>query len=277
MASFCGVCGASTAGGKFCPKCGSPQTPVRATPAPRRVGSPTIKAVFIILAVMLLMGVTGVIGALYWAKGKVEEAARSNGAASLREGAATLRADAAKLREAVSSAANAEPTHAGCDLLSKEKVAALLHAPVARAEGNDAGDIKEFCDYWSNKNDTAQDSKKTSDEPSASSKDGPITIKDLQDLAKNVSASDDAHTPLLEVQVFRGTAKVALLSLKTASLLTGQTEQTPEGPWDEAYFGPFDALLFVRKGNNGLMLKLHRVSDPREKALALAEAMIASI
>jgi hypothetical protein len=226
---------------------------------------------------MLLMGVTGVIGALYWAKGKVEEAARSNGAASLREGAATLRADAAKLREAVSSAANAEPTHAGCDLLSKEKVAALLHAPVARAEGNDAGDIKEFCDYWSNKNDTAQDSKKTSDEPSASSKDGPITIKDLQDLAKNVSASDDAHTPLLEVQVFRGTAKVALLSLKTASLLTGQTEQTPEGPWDEAYFGPFDALLFVRKGNNGLMLKLHRVSDPREKALALAEAMIASI
>jgi hypothetical protein len=224
---------------------------------------------------MLLMGLAGVIGALYWAKGKVEEAAHSNGAASLREGAATLREDAAKLREAVSSAANAGPTHAGCDLLSKEKVAIILHAPVARAEGNDAGDIKEFCDYWSNTNDTAPDSKKTSDEPPASSKDGPITLKDLQDLAKNVSAADNAHTPLLEVQVFRGTAKVALLSLKAASLLTGQNaNQTPAGPWDEAYFGPFDALLFVRKGNDGLMLKLHRVSDPREKALALAQGMI---
>ncbi len=223
------------------------------------------------------MGLTGVLGALYWAKGKVEEAAHSNGAASLREGAATLREDAAKLREAVNSAANAEPTHAGCDLLSKEKVAALLHAPVARAEGNDAGDIKEFCDYWSNKNDESQDSKKTSDEPPASSKDGPITLKDLQDLAKNVAASDEAHTPLLEVQVFRGTAKVALLSLKTASLFTGQKQQSIEGPWDEAYFGPFDALFFVRKGNDGLMLKLHRVSDPREKALALARVMIGSV
>jgi hypothetical protein len=225
---------------------------------------------------MLLMGLTGVLGALYWAKGKVEEAAHSNGAASLREGAATLREDAAKLRDAVNSAANAEPTHAGCDLLSKEKVAALLHASVARTEGNDAGDIKEFCDYWSNKSEDSHDSKKIGDEPPASTKDGPITIKDLQELAKSVS-SDDAHTPLLEVQVFRGTAKVALLSLKTASLFTGQKEQTLEGPWDEAYFGPFDALLFVRKGNQGLMLKLHRVSDPRDKALALAQAMIAAI
>jgi hypothetical protein len=226
---------------------------------------------------MLLMGLIGVIGALYWAKGKVEEAAHSNGAASLREGAATLREDAAKLRDAVNSAANAEPTHAGCDLLSKEKVAALLHASVARTEGNDAGDIKEFCDYWSNKNDNSQDSKKTSDEPPNSSKDGPITLKDLQEMAKNVSASDDAHTPLLEVQVFRGTAKMALLSLKTASLFTGQKQQSIEGPWDEAYFGPFDALLFVRKGNDGMMLKLHRISQPREKALALAQAMVAAI
>jgi hypothetical protein len=220
---------------------------------------------------MLLMGVTGVVGALYWAKGKVEEAAHSEGAESLRAGAATLRDDAAKLRDAVSSVANAQPTHAGCDILSKEKVAAILHAPVARAEGNDAGDIKEFCNYWSTKEAAA------ADRPAPASKDGPATLKDLQDLAKNISAADNAHSPLLEVQVFRGTAKVALLSLKTASLLTGQERQGIDGPWDEAYFGPFDALFFARKGNDGLMLKLDHVPQPRTKALALAEVMVPGI
>jgi hypothetical protein len=180
------------------------------------------------------------------------------------------------LRDAVSSVAKAQPTHAGCELLSKERVAAILHTTVARAEGNDAGDLKEFCDYWS-KNADAQDGKRTRDENPFTDKDGQITLKDLQDLARSVSAGDDAHKPLVEVQVFRGTAKVALLSLKTASLFTGQKAQSIDGPWDEAYFGPFDALLFVRKGDDGLMLSLHRVLEPHEKALALAQEMAGGI
>jgi hypothetical protein len=229
MAKYCGVCGTSIGGGKFCPKCGAPQTQARTAPA--RNGFPTIKAVFVILALMLLMGVAGVLGALYWAKGKVEEAAHSEGAESLRAGAATLRDDAAKMRDAVSSAANAEPTRAGCDILSKEKVAAILHSPVASVQGNDAGDIKEYCNY----------------------------------------------TPFLEVQAFRGTAKVALISLKAASLVTGQEHESIQGPWDEAYFGPFDSVFFVRTGNNGLMLKLTHIPHPREKALALAQAMLKNL
>jgi len=272
MANFCGTCGASTGTGKFCPKCGSPQTYVRATPAARQGGFPTIKAVFIILGVMMLMGVTGVVGALYWAKGKVDEAVHSNGAESLREGAASLRVDAAKLRDAVSSATDAQPTHAGCELLGKEKVAAILHSPIAHLEGNDAGDLKEFCDYWSSKSDGAAEHR-----PATALKDGQATLKDLQDLARSVESSDNAHAPLLELQVFRGTAKVALLSLRTASLLTGQKQQSLEGPWDEAYFGPFDAIFFARKGNDGLMLKLEHVPEPRQKALALAQAMIPAI
>jgi hypothetical protein len=227
-------------------------------------GSPTLKTVFIILAVMILLGITGVVGALYWAKGKVEEVAHSSGATNLRE-------SAARLRDAVSSAANAQPTEAGCELLSKEKVARILGVTIARAEGNDAGDMKEFCDYWENGDNTSEE------RPPAPSKDGAATLKDLQDLAKSISASANAHKPPLRVQVFRGTAKVALLSLKTASLFTGREQRTIEGPWDEAYFGPFDELLFVRKGDNGLMLNLHHVPQPREKALALAHAMTAGL
>jgi hypothetical protein len=271
MANFCSTCGASTGGGQFCPKCGSRQTngPRAAyNPAARpsaQGGFPALKSVFIILAAMILLGVAGVVGALYWAKGRVEELSHSSGATSLRA--------------AVSSAANAQPTHAGCELLSDEKASEILNLTVVRAEGNNAGDLKEYCNYWSKESAGDEDSShKSSDESAATvSKDGPATLKDLQDLAKNISASADAHTPLLGVQVFRGTAKVALLSLKTANLVTGQRQGKIAGPWDEAYFGPFDAVLFVRKGDNGLMLDLHHVPEPREKALALAKAMVAGI
>jgi hypothetical protein len=276
MASFCGTCGTPTGGAKFCPKCGSPQTitgQAAYTPAKTaraKSGFPALKAVFIILAAMILLGIAGVVGALYWAKGRVEEIAHSSGAANLRDGAT-------RWREAVSSAAHAQPTEAGCKLLDKQRVSGLLGSTVARAEGNDAGDLKEYCNYWSNESDSNGDSKKAIEEHPASSRDGAATLDDLQDLAKNISIADNAHKPLLAVQVFRGTAKVALLSLKTASLFAGQKQRSIDGPWDEAYFGPFDALLFVRKGDNGLMLDLHHVSQSREKALALARAMVGDI
>ena len=226
---------------------------------------------------MLLMGLAGVIGALYWAKGKVEEAAHSSGAESLRQGAASLRQDAAKLRDAVSSVADAQPTHAGCDMIVKDKVAAILHTRIAHAEGNDAGDIKEFCNYWSTQSDSPAEPSAPAAATAPAPRDGQAALKDLQDLAKSISSSANTHAPLLEVQVFRGTAKVALISLKTASLLTGQNQQSIEGPWDEAYFGPFDEIFFARKGNDGLMLKLDHVSQPRPKALALAEAMMPGV
>jgi hypothetical protein len=212
---------------------------------------------------MILFGVGGVVGAVYWAKNKVEEIAHSG--------------DAASLRDAISSAVKAQPTQAGCDLLSKDQVVAILHAPVARVEGNEAGDLKEFCNYWSEKA-SPDDSKKTPGESSDwSHKDGPATLKDFEDMAKSISRSANGPSPLLGVQVFRGTAKVALISLKTATLFSGQKNKSIEGPWDEAYFGPFDSLLFVRKGENGFMLDLKRVPLPREKGLELANAMVGGI
>jgi hypothetical protein len=269
MSNFCAVCGASIGGGKFCPKCGNPQgaapsRPAQAAFAPAKRGSPTIKAVFIILACMLALGVAGTVGALYWAKGKVEELAHSTNASSFRE--------------AISSAAKSQPTQAGCDLISKERVAQIIGAPVARAEGNDAGEVKEFCNYWSEKTPPGEDSKKISgDSHDSSLKDAPATLKDLQDLANSISASAHGHNPLLGVQVFRGTAKLALISLKTANLFSGQKQRSIDGPWDEAYFGPYDSLLFVRKGDNGFMLDLKRVPQPREKGVELANVLVSGI
>jgi len=271
MTKFCGNCGAATDGGRFCPKCGSPQT--NAVPAaaqtpyvPAKRGSPILKIVLISVVVLFLLGITGVVGAVYYIKGKVHEIAHST--------------NVSNLRDTITSAANAQPTHAGCELLSKEQVAEILDTPVARAEGNEAGDLKEYCDYWSQPSAAGKTIKKTrteDDSPEAASKDLQATLKDLENLAKNVSASANASGPLLAVQVFRGTAKVGLLSVKAASFVTGQKQESVEGPWDEAYFGPSDVLLFVRKGDNGIMLDLHRLPQSHGKGLALAKAMVDGI
>jgi hypothetical protein len=63
----------------------------------------------------------------------------------------------------------------------------------------------------------------------------------------------------------------------TGDLFAGHKAQTMEGPWDEAYFGPFDAVLAVRKGDTGIFLDLSKVAQKREKGEELARAMIAAL
>jgi hypothetical protein len=265
MTKFCGSCGAAMDGGRFCPKCGSPQTVAAPAAARAKPGSPILKIVLVSVALVALLGVGGVVGAFYYVKGKVQEIAHSD--------------TVSNLRDAVSSAAHAQRTHAGCDVLSKESAAEILNTPVVRVEGNEAGDLKEFCNYWSQPKTITKKSPEPQDDdrPDANSKDLQATLKDLENLAKNASASANGNTPLLSVQVFRGTAKVGLLSVKAASFVAGQQQRSVEGPWDEAYFGPSDALLFIRKGDNGVMLDLHGLPQAREKGLTLAKAMVQGI
>jgi len=263
MSNFCDSCGAATGAGRFCRRCGAPIASAgqTATSAPTRNKAPqTVKVVFIILGAMIVLGLGGTVATYYVVKNKFEQIAQANGGTNLSD--------------AISDAGRAQQTHAGCEILSKEKVAEILGSAVARAEGNEAGDIKEYCNYWSKPSDGPAAGKDNSD---AASNDRPATLKDLQDLAKSISASAKGNGPLLVVQIFRGTAKVALVSLKTASVLTGQKQEKVEGPWDEAYFGPFDAVLFVRKGDSGVMLDMHQAPQPREKSLALAKVMMPGI
>jgi hypothetical protein len=269
MSNFCANCGAATGGGKFCPKCGAVQSAAAANaqqayapqgsyvPAPPKRGSSGLKIVVIILAVFVFVGIAGSVGAYYFIKHKVQEVAQSSGAKDWRD--------------AMSSAANAKPTQAGCELISKEKVADILGVTVARAEGNEAGDPKEFCNYYSQAASAADVSKRTDDDDTdGKAKDSQVSMKDLQNLAKKISASS-GYGSLVKVKVFRGTAKIALVGIKTAAAITGKKTETIEGPWDEAYFGPMDALLAVRKGDNGVLIDMSRAPQPRDKALELAK------
>jgi hypothetical protein len=264
MSTFCPSCGAATGGGKFCPKCGSPQgdgAPAASlsqapyAPAPKK--SPVLKVVLITLGVLFLLGVAGAVKVYF----------------VVRDGVREARQELAK-----SKMGSAERTQPGCDLLGKDEVSQILHTPVVRVKGNQAGELREFCNYYSQAN-APSDEDKNADadtDKSAESKDGGPGLKDLGSIAKKISDAS-RHRPLLSAQIYRGNAAAALIGIKTVSRLSGNSEPSIPGPWDEAYFGPQNTTFVIRKGSNGVLLDLTQVEKKREAGLAIAKAMAPSL
>jgi len=263
MSNFCASCGAATGGGRFCPKCGAPQAGAATAssasqmpyaPAPKK--SHFLKIVLIALALLLVLGVAGLIKGFYFIKDRVEDA---------------------KQELAKAKVGPAQQTQAGCDLLSREKAAEILGTTVARVRGNQAGEMMEYCKYYSEAA-AASDADAGDDEnKSAESKDGQQPgLRDLESIAKKISKAAKDR-PLLSTQIYRGNAAAALIGIKTVSRLAGGNEPSVPGPWDEAYFGPKDTTFVVRKGDNGFLLNLARVQDKRAAALEIAKAMAPGI
>ena len=100
--------------------------------------------------------------------------------------------------------------------------------------------------------------------------------KDFQAIARKISA-DASHPSLLSVQIYRGNAAGPVIAIKTVGRLAGNAEPNVPGPWDEAYFGPANQTLAVRKGENGFVLSLTRVANKREAGLELAKAMVSGL
>lgn len=263
MSSFCANCGAATGGGRFCPKCGSPQSgaappSVSQMPyAPARKKSPVLKIVLISLAILFALAIVGAVKGYYFIKDRVEDAKQEYAKAK------------------IGPTQRSEP---GCDLLTKQKAAEILGTTIARVKGNEAGDLREYCNYYSEP--ASPSDAGTSDDDdnkgSAESKDDQTGLKGLESLAKKIS-KDAKDRPLLSAQIYRGNAAAALIGIKTVTRLAGNNEPSIPGPWDEAYFGPKDTTFVVRKGDNGFLLNLTHLEKKREIGLELAKVMVSGI
>ena len=261
MSNFCASCGAGTAGGKFCPKCGSPQvdgaapssSPSQmpyALPAKRK--SPILKIVLVVLALFMVLGAAAVIKGYYFLKDTVREA---------------------KQEMADSKSGPAQETKAGCDLVSKEKVSEILGAPLAATKGNEAGAMREYCNYLSPANVAANVDRSDDD---ADAKEHQPSLKDLESIARKISEVSK-NRPLLSAQIYRGNAAAALIGIKTVGRLAGASQTKIPGPWDEAYFGIKDTTLVVRKGQNGILLDLTQIDKKREAGVAIAKEMVSGL
>jgi len=222
-------------------------------PAPRK--SPLLKIILIVLGLFLVLGGLLLVKGYYFLKETVHQAKQ----------------------EIAQSKMTAEKTEAGCDLLSRDDVSKILGSKIAEVKGNEAGDMREYCNYLSPANVAAAAANKEDDSDKDSDlKDGKPSLDDLQSLAKRISKASK-NKPLLSVQIFRGNASVAVFGIKTASRLTGNGATNVPGPWDEAYFGPENSAFVVRKGHNGVVLDLTQLDNKRESGPALAKAMMPSL
>ncbi len=215
---------------------------------PVRRRSPVLRIVLVVVGLFLIAAGFLIVKGYYFVKETVQEA-RKLGPSNMQP---------------------AQETKAGCELLAKEDVAKILGTPVAATKGNDAGELREYCNYLSAANVAADAAKPKHDdaEEDADAKDHKPSFKDIESLAKQISDSAK-NRPLLVVQVYRGNGGVPVFGIKTADRLTGGEIENVPGPWDEAYFAPQNTQFAVRKGSNAILLDLTQVRKNATWALLL--------
>ncbi len=141
-----------------------------------------------------------------------------------------------------------------------------MGATIVSSRGNEAGALREYCNYLSAANVAAgMDKPEVNDNP-----------KDFSAIINKISQEAN-NKPFVGTQIYRGNAGVALISIKTAARMAGGNVQKVPGPWDEAYFGPSDAVFVARKGSNGVLVNISQLANKHETGVAIAKELIAGL
>jgi hypothetical protein len=165
MAAFCGSCGKPLDGGRFCPFCGAdsdaptpgaavppPAAPAQAAPAAYAATGSTVAPkkssntlLIVLLTVVVIFGAMGaaLVYAAYWAKHRVERAAKDYGVELPSDGHARRRASVASHRDPCSfltPAEMAEATGVAITESHREEHACNF----ASADGTGAGAVLDF-------------------------------------------------------------------------------------------------------------------------------------
>ncbi|MGH9614114.1 MAG: hypothetical protein ACRD4P_13650 [Bryobacteraceae bacterium] len=300
MANFCASCGGALTGtAGFCPHCGAqvkaqapvatpvapplqapppPYAPPPQPPPPRSSGSGLGKILLVVFLIFLAFGAAGAGGFYYFVfrpvRHRYEQAKR---AIERQTGGVT------------ESNAENQPLPAGslnaCSLLSKDEASQILNIPIERTVST-GHDSDASCEYYaiaeasgsSNQRiredlDKLKQQKQTGNEPSGA----------VKDLAKEMTgalagATGQASGPYFGFTITRGAdAGTAFNSFKAANSIFGAipgAKTTVSGLGDEAFLGPMDSMLMVRKGNAAILLALQRVPKGREKGIAIAHKIL---
>ena len=304
MANFCASCGGALTGtAGFCPHCGAqvkaqapvatpiappqqappqqapppPYAPPPQPPPPRSSGSGLGKILLVVFLIFLAFGAAGAGGFYYFVfrpvRHKYEQAKRAieRQTGGMTESNAESQTPAGSLN--------------ACSLLSKDEASEILNTPIERTVSS-GHDSDASCEYYATAEassssseriredlDKLKQQKQTGNEP-------PEAVKDL---AKEMTgalagATAQASGPYFGFTISRGAdAGTAFNSFKAANSIFGAipgAKTTVSGLGDEAFLGPMDSMLMVRKGNAAILLSLQRVPKGREKGIAIAHKIL---
>ncbi|MEO8126053.1 MAG: hypothetical protein ABJF23_01655 [Bryobacteraceae bacterium] len=288
MANFCVKCGgALNAGSSFCQQCGSPVSggaapvqdapPVYAAPPaplPPAKSSSVLPFLLIAFLVCAVLGVAALAGVYYYAKAKVtEKMADFKEKTGVDVGAA--------LEKAAQSKPYRGERRDGCLMLTKQEAERILGMPLERVDGGSRGS-EEHCDYYAPASaakasaEQAESRLKALGKSNLKDDDVAGHLKEIEGVVKSMGAAvNDGTIPIMVVTFYRGDAMAAITGLNLGTALSGgvKPEKVP-GPWDEAVMGPLNALMTVRKGDNGFMIDLRQLPEGREKGIEIAKTII---
>ena len=305
MANFCASCGGALTGGAgFCPHCGAqvkaqspaaapapPQAPAQAPPVyapppqaappmapPPRSGGSFGKILLVVFLIFLAFGAAGAAGFYYFVfkpvHHKYEQAKRA-----IERQAGVVTESNAENQTLPAGSLNA------CSLLSKDEASEILNTPIERTVST-GHDSETSCEYYARAEasgpsseriredlDKLKQQKQTGNEPPDAAK----------DLAKEMTgalagATGQASGPYFGFTISRGAdAGTAFNSFKAANSIFGAipgAKTTVTGLGDEAFLGPMDSMLMVRKGNAAVLLSLQRIPKGRQKGIAIAHKIL---
>lgn len=313
MASFCSNCG-SPAGGRFCPACGAatggnsvaqgsvpsagslPPTlttpgsvppPVNA-PIPAAGSSSATKIILIVVAVVVLLGATGVAGLVY-----VGYRAKQRIAELKQEYGVTSETASSSSSSSTASARVFPPSKgSGCPMLDGQAAAGILGVGVDRVEfTKDGPDGSEWCRYWvglaeRQRLERAEIVSGINAVGKADEKNAAAGVEKLIGgvLGAAIDAQGDNNNDdfAFSLQLWRNGGRSMWDKMDSAKsdakALTGVdvaalTTQQLEGIGDRAMILPAGHSIMVLKGDTFFLLGFQQFVPGREKTAALARAV----
>jgi hypothetical protein len=289
-------------------KCGQPtgagaqpSTPAPAAPPPQYAPPPQVqyqaparpatgggggflKVLLIVLVGFLVLAIAGAMGMYYVGRSYLRKAGViSDSAASSYS--SSPRSSSSSASSAITGALRG--VQDGCDLLSKDEVSAItgvvIEKAVSQGSGSDGG-----CAYFAKPGENTQ---RGQEDVSKALKDlqGQSKVSDAQGQkameqivkgfvnAAGSTANSGAEIPVVSFGITARDGNTAYTAMMMANKLMGGSFMQIPGLGDDAFIGPMNSIMGVRKGSAFLQIDLRALQDGREKGAVMAQKILGRI
>jgi hypothetical protein len=250
-------------------------------------GGGFLKVLLIVLVGFLVLAIAGAMGMYYVGRSYLRKAG------VISDPAASSYSSSSRSSSPSGSSASSAITGAlrgvqdSCDLLSKDEVSAItgvvIEKAVSQGSDSDCG-----CAYFAKPGENSQrgqeDISKALKNLQAQSKvsdaDGQKAMEQIVKGFVNAAgsaANNGAEIPVVSFGITTRDGNAAYTGMMMANKLMGGSFMQIPGLGDDAFIGPVNSIMGVRKGSTFLQIDLRALQDGREKGIAMAQKILGKI
>ncbi len=234
------------------------------------------------MAVFLVLAVAGMAGVYYMGRSYLRKAGITSS-----DPVSSVLSSSSSSSGSIASALSG--LRDGCDLLSKDEATAITGVTIEKTVGTRNG-ADLGCSYMAKPGENTQrgqnDIAKTFKELQSGKGTDAENLQEAEKMVKSFvnaagsSVNNGAEIPVFSIGVTTKDGRTAFASLMMANKIMGSIAgATPAitGLGDEAFIGPMNSLMGVRKGDAVLSIDLRALPDGRDKGIAIAQKILGRI